>query len=99
MTIKFSILIVIILLFTATLSACPTCYGVSDSPVKAGMDKAILTMLGITGFVLILIASYFIKYWRRTRRLEEEISKKSFIDQQGVIHSNNDKGVVEWNNF
>ncbi|HZY10224.1 MAG TPA: hypothetical protein VFF29_03640 [Bacteroidota bacterium] len=99
MTIKISILIVMILLFTVALSACPTCYGVSDSPVRAGMDKAILTMLGITGFVLMLIVASFIRVWRKTRKLREDISEKSFIDQQGIIHSNNDKGVVEWNNF
>lgn len=49
----------LILFFNINLSACPVCYGASDSPMTDGMNKAIIAMLGITGFVLTGISSFF----------------------------------------
>jgi hypothetical protein len=30
-------------------AACATCYGASDSPMTAGMNNAILTLIGVVG--------------------------------------------------
>lgn len=79
--------------------ACPSCYGAADSPMTAGMNTAILVMLGIIGVVLSFIASAFFLLWRRARRTAPGLSEKVFVDEQGVLKKNNEKGVVEWNNF
>jgi hypothetical protein len=78
--------------------ACPSCFGAAQGPMIDGMNTAILTLLGITGFMLITISSFFIYMWRRTSRLREQITRDSFIDEQGIIHLNQKKGLMEWNN-
>ena len=79
--------------------ACPSCYGAADSPMTAGMDAAILVMLGITGFVLSLIGGTFFYLWRRARRRLSDLSRQAYVDECGVLKSKNEKGVVEWNIF
>lgn len=58
-----SICIVLLLITLITLpaysAACPVCYGAPDSPMVAGMNMAILVLLGITGTVLALFVSFF----------------------------------------
>ncbi len=48
--------------------ACPVCYGASDSPMTAGVNFAILTLLGITGSVLAGFVSFFLYMRRRAKR-------------------------------
>ena len=79
--------------------ACPSCYGAADSPMTAGMNTAILVMLGIIGFVLAFIAAAFFLLWRRAKRMGLSLSDKIFVDEHGVLKTKNEKGVVEWNNF
>ncbi|RMD93558.1 MAG: hypothetical protein D6814_15485 [Calditrichaeota bacterium] len=45
--------------------ACPVCYGAPDSPLTAGMNLAILTMIGIIGFILSSFVIFFIYLRRR----------------------------------
>ena len=84
---------------TSVAAACPSCYGAADSPMTAGMNTAILVMLGIVGFVLTIIASAFLFLWRRAKRNAAALSEKIFVDEHGVLKTKNEKGVVEWNNF
>ena len=40
--------------------ACAACYGQSDSPMAAGMNWGIMSLLGVIGVVLGGIASFFV---------------------------------------
>jgi hypothetical protein len=73
-----------------TLRACPVCYGASDSPLTAGMDTAILVMLGITGFVLTAIVSCFFLLWRRAKRHQAALSESLSINEYGHLEVTND---------
>jgi len=83
----------------AAARACPSCYGAADSPMTAGMNTAILVMLGIIGFVLTFIVTAFILLWKRARRNSYDLSEKIFVDEHGSLKTKHEKGVVEWNNF
>ncbi len=89
----------LMLTISSTLSACPSCYGAADSPMTAGMNTAIIVMLGITGAVLAMITGVFLMLWKRAKRLRAEMSNQTFVDDQGVLNTKIKKGVVEWNNF
>ncbi len=79
--------------------SCPVCMGDKNSSMTAGMNSAILAMLGITGVVLGLFIAFFFTMWRRFKKLQTEISNAAFIDEQGVLQTRNEKGVQEWNNI
>lgn len=49
--------------------ACPSCYGAPDSPMTEGMNMAILSLLGITGGVLMSFVAFFVYLRRRARML------------------------------
>jgi len=56
-------------LVTASAShACPSCYGAADSPMIAGMNVAILTMVGIISFVLSGVVAFTLMMRRRLAR-------------------------------
>ena len=73
-----------------TSSACPSCYGAPDSPLTAGMNTAILVMLGITGIVLTAIVSCFFFLWRRARRHQAALSENLSINAYGHLEVQND---------
>lgn len=52
-------------------AACPSCYGDPESPMTQGMNMAIMSLLGITGGVLIAIVSFFVYVRRRTLQLRK----------------------------
>src|SRR5258706_15774124 len=86
------------LFFSGFAAACPVCYGANDSPMNAGMNTALMVMLGITGVVLAVISFFFVMLWRRHQRLRGQLSAQAYIDQQGVLRHNDEKGEMEWNN-
>lgn len=45
--------------------ACPACVGNTDSILRSGMNMGILALLGVTGFMLVCFASFFIYLARR----------------------------------
>jgi len=47
--------------------ACPVCYGASDASTIAGVNFAILALLGVTGSVLAGFASFFLYIRKRSR--------------------------------
>lgn len=55
---------------------CPTCYGAADSPMTDGMNMAILTLLGITGFVLAGFVSFFLYLRRRAMMINRMFSNR-----------------------
>ncbi len=76
--------------FYGSLSACPSCYGAPDSPLTAGMNSAILVMLGITGFVLASIVGCFFFLWRRSKRHQAVLSEHLFVNDNGTLEDTND---------
>ena len=87
-------LVIFIIVSTWSANACPSCYGAADSPLTAGMDSAILVMLGIIGAVLSAISAAFVVLWRRARRLGIAVSDRTYTDEEGDLMMKNDKGVV-----
>ena len=69
--------------------SCPSCYGAADSPMTAGMNAAILVMLGITGVVLTLVSVFFVSLWKKTRNGTGEISADVYVDKSGWLQVNN----------
>ncbi len=70
--------------------ACPSCYGAADSPMIDGMNTAIMSMVGIVVFVLSGFVAFFLFMRNRMKKLNEQKSSETYV---------NNKGVVQWNNF
>ena len=51
---------VLVLALQSTATACPSCYGAADSPQTAGMNWAILSLLTVTGSVLVGMSAFFV---------------------------------------
>jgi hypothetical protein len=62
-------LLAALLLQPASLLACATCYGASDSPLAQGMNWGIMTLLVIVFSVMCGIVGFFVHVNRRARRL------------------------------
>ena len=54
-----------------TLLACAACYGAPDAAQTHGMNMGILTMLGVTGFVLSGFGGMMFYLARRARRYSD----------------------------
>ena len=94
--------IVPVLIYTVSphiAAACPVCFGAKDSPMTAGMNAAILTMLGITGSMLLGIVTIFFILWRRSKRRQIQLSQEVYINQDGILRRNHQEGIFEWNNI
>ena len=48
---------------------CSVCYGAADSPLTAGLNMGILSMLAILVFVLALFARFFLAFRKRAKEL------------------------------
>ena len=48
---------------------CVVCYGDPEAPMTAGMNNAILVLLGFIGFVLACVLSVGIYFYRRAKLL------------------------------
>jgi hypothetical protein len=59
-----------LLLSLARAGACAACYGQSDSPLAAGMNWGIVSLLGIIGFVLGGVAAFGVYLARRASVLK-----------------------------
>ncbi len=85
-------------LAASTAAACPACYSGKDSAASAGMNWAILAMLGITGVVFGLIVAAALYFRRRARAHSAALSASLFVNEQGQLSTTNAKGIPEWNN-
>jgi hypothetical protein len=56
-------------------SACPVCFGQSDSPLAKAMNMGILVMLLVVGGMMAAFASFFISLVRRARQAEAEAER------------------------
>lgn len=61
----------LLLLIPEFLTACPSCYGAADAPMTEGMNMAILSLMGVTGSVLVAFVSFFVYLRKRTRQFVE----------------------------
>jgi len=59
--------LIILLCLPDSAFACGSCYGAADSSATAGMNFAILSMIGVTGGVLAAMTSFF--FYLRKRAL------------------------------
>ncbi len=66
-------LLVVLLLLVLQVEgyACPNCYGDPESSATEGMNMAIMSLLGVTGGVLVSIAGFFLYLRRRLRLLNQ----------------------------
>ena len=71
MKLLFSMLLPAFLAPQAAL-ACATCFGAADSSQTAGMNMAILTLLGVTGAVLGGVVVFFVHLLRRSSMTVDE---------------------------
>lgn len=64
-----SVLVVVLslLIVSAIASACPVCYGETESKMNDGINAAIMVLLGITGGVLTLFTSLFLRFRKRIK--------------------------------
>lgn len=69
-----------ILLLPGSASACPVCAGDPSSPMTAGMNGAISTLLVITGVVLSTFVGFFLFLWRRARAAKRTQIDTAWID-------------------
>ncbi len=54
-------------LLPTSVQACAACYGQSDSPMAAGMNWGILSLLGVITSVLVGIAAFFVVLARKSK--------------------------------
>ena len=64
----FLLIAILVLLIPDSVSACATCYGTSDAPATAGMNWAIITLLGVTGGVLGGVIKAIISIGNKTKK-------------------------------
>ena len=67
----FLLIAILVLLIPNSVSACATCYGASDAPATAGMNWAIITLLGVTGGVLGGIIKAIISIGNKTKNFQQ----------------------------
>ena len=65
----FSVLFVVLALQPESLLACAACYGQSDSPMAAGMNWGIMSLLVVIGVVLGGVSAFFIYLAKRSARV------------------------------
>ena len=77
MTIVCVLVVMLLLVLRLDTYACPNCYGDPESAVTEGMNMAIMSLLGVTGGVLVSIAGFFLYVRRRVRLLNQRFANRS----------------------
>ena len=60
-------------------TACPVCYGNSDSGAANGVNNAVLLLLGIVALVQVGFVALFYTFWRRSREIRQRREKFRLI--------------------
>lgn len=68
--------IVLLVSFHSIAAACPSCYGDANSSETQGMQWAILSLLGVTGSVLVGMSAFFLYLRKRALQLNRLFSDK-----------------------
>ena len=67
--ISFMVLAITVMNINA-LHACPSCFGDVNSSQQAGLNGAIITLVGLTGFILTSVSIFFFMMVKRTKKLQ-----------------------------
>ena len=71
---KINQVILLMFLFLPGISkACAVCFGAQDSPMTDGMNKAVMFLLFVIGFVLMGVISVIIFFYRRSKFITQNI--------------------------
>jgi len=64
--------------------ACPACVGTTDSPLQAGMNLGILTLVGVITVILTCFGTFFVHLARRARRVSaaEPVRRSALAPRQ-----------------
>ena len=77
---KHLLLVLAFILMAEPAWACPVCYGSTDALTIAGVNLAILALLGVTGSVLAGFASFFLYIRKRSKMALNGSADKSSKD-------------------
>ena len=64
--------------------ACSVCFGASDSPLAVGTNMGIFFMLGVTAFMLVAFATFFIYLIRRKRLFADDVMDSVRVHERTV---------------
>ncbi len=77
----------------ATSQGCAACYGQSDSPLAAGMNWGILSLLGFIGFVLGGVAGFFLFLARRSAALRANARAVERFEFELPVGGREERGI------
>ena len=60
---------ILFFIFINMILPCAVCYGATDDPMAAGMNNAILFLLGVISFILLSIIGSIIHFYKRSKSL------------------------------
>lgn len=64
-----SFVFILLTIAAASAAACPNCYGDPNSTMAQGMNMAVVSLLGVTGGVLVAVGSFFLYLRKRARMM------------------------------
>ena len=67
----FIIIGIFIFMFPQVSHGCAVCYGNPQVPMTAGLNQAIFFLLGVIGFILSIILTAGIYFYKRTKSLNK----------------------------
>lgn len=70
MTSRLALALSLVLAWPAVALACPVCFQVEEGPVTAGVQAAVLVLMGVTTGVLSGFGMFIARFVRRSRRPE-----------------------------
>ncbi len=73
---------VIVSMVPDVLNACPSCFGAADAPMTQGMNMGILSLLGVTGSMLVAFGSLFLRLRKRARAFVDNPERSITIPGQ-----------------
>ncbi len=71
-----SVLTLLIILLHGSSEACPNCYSDPNAPTAQGMNMAVISLLGVTGGVLVAFGSFFLFLRRRSLMIDKLFSNR-----------------------
>lgn len=65
-----------VVVFTEPSNACPNCYSDPNSSMAQGMNMAVVSLLGVTGGVLVAFGSFFVFLKKRALMTNKTFSNR-----------------------
>lgn len=70
------VLMLLVILDPGSSQACPNCYSDPNAPTAQGMKMAVISLLGVTGGVLMAFGSFFLFLRRRSLMIDKLFSNR-----------------------